>query len=140
MMKIALDTNIVLDAICNRKDAEVAQALFMAVAEERVVGVITANALTDIYYIARKSVGSEAAREAVQNLMTLFDIATVDGDICGSAVYSMMDDFEDAVFAYAAQREGVDYIATRDAGLIDCQFCPVEAFPPAEVLKLIPEN
>ncbi len=140
MKKIALDTNIVLDAICNRKEAAVAQALFMEVAEDRAAGVITANAVTDIYYIARKSVGSEAAREAVKNLMTLFDIATVDGDICGSAAYSKMDDFEDAVFAYAAEREGVDYIATRDAGLIESQDCPVEAYTPAEVLKLIQEN
>lgn len=112
----------------------------MEVAEDRATGVITANAITDIYYIARKSVGSGAAREAVKNLMTLFDIATVDGDICGSAVYSKMDDFEDAVFAYAAEREGVDYIATRDAGLIDSQDCPVEAYTPAEVLKLIRGN
>ncbi len=140
MKKIALDTNIVLDAICNRKEAAVAQALFMEVAEDRAVGVITANAVTDIYYIARKSVGSESAREAVKNLMTLFDIAAVDGDICGSAVYSKMDDFEDAVFAFAAEREGVDYIATRDAGLMDSQDCPVEAYSPEDVLKLIREN
>ena len=48
MKKIAFDTNIVLDAICNRNDSEVARQLFMEVAEERAVGVITANAITDI--------------------------------------------------------------------------------------------
>ena len=58
MKKIAFDTNIVLDAICNRNDSEVARQLFMEVAEERAVGVITANAITDIYYIARKYIGS----------------------------------------------------------------------------------
>ncbi len=140
MKKIALDTNIVLDAICNRKEAAAAQALFMEVAEDRASGVITANTVTDIYYIARKSVGSEAARETVKNLMTLFDIAAVDGDICGSALYSRMDDFEDAVFAFAAEREGAHYIVTRDIGLIDSQDCSVEAYTPAEVLKLIREN
>lgn len=140
MKKIAFDTNIVLDAICNRKDAAVAQELMMEVAEDRAVGVITANAITDIYYIARKYVGSEPAREAVKNLMTLFDVAAVDADICGEAVYSMMDDFEDAVFAYACEREEVDYIATRDKGLIDSQYSPVEAHSPEEVLKLIQDN
>ena len=140
MTKIALDTNIVLDAICNRKDAEIAQKLMMEVAEDRVIGVITANAITDIYYIARKYVGSEPAREAVKNLMTLFDVAAVDADICGEAVYSMMDDFEDAVFAFACQREEVNYIATRDKGLIDSRFCPVEAYTPEDVMKLIQED
>lgn len=140
MKKVAFDTNIVLDAICNRKDAAVAQNLMMEVAEDRAVGVITANAVTDIYYIARKYLGSEPAREAVKNLMTLFDIATVDGDICGEAVYSLMDDFEDAVFAYACEREEVDYIATRDQGLIESRYCPVEAYSPEDVLKLIQNN
>lgn len=140
MKKVAFDTNIVLDAICNRKDAAVAQELIMEVAEDRAAGVITANAITDIYYIVRKYIGSEPAKEAVKNLMTLFDIATVDGDICGEAVYSLMDDFEDAVFAYACEREGVDYIATRDQGLIESRYCPVEAYSPEDVLKLIQNN
>lgn len=140
MKKIAFDTNVVLDAICNRKDAAVAQKLIMEVAKERAVGVITANAITDIYYIARKYIGSESAREAVKNLMALFDIATVNGGICAEAVYSMMDDFEDAVFAYACQGENVDYIATRDNGLIDSQYSPVEAYSPEEVLRLIQDN
>lgn len=138
MKKIAFDTNIVLDAICNRKDAEVAQALMMEVAEDWAVGVITANAVTDIYYIARKHVGSEPARGAVKNLIALFDVVSVDADICGEAVYSTMDDFE--VFTYACERKGVDYIATRDRGLIESQCSPVEAYSPEDVLKLIREE
>lgn len=137
MKKIAFDTNIVLDAICNRNDAEVAQQLFMEVAEERAVGVITANAITDIYYIARKYIGSESAKEAIKNLMTLFDIAAVDGEICSDAVCSMMDDFEDAVFAYACKREDVDYIVTRDKGLLESGYCPVEAYRPKDALRLV---
>ena len=140
MKKIAFDTNIVLDAICNRNDAEIAQQLFMEVAEERAIGVVTANAITDIYYIARKYVGSESATGAIKNLMTLFDIAAVDGEICGEAVYCMMDDFEDAVFAYACKREDVDYIVTRDKGLLESKYSPVEACSPKEALKLMADN
>ena len=140
MTRIALDTNIVLDAICNRQEAEVAQKLIMAIAEDRAAGVITANAVTDIYYLATKSLGAGAAREAIKNLMTIFDIAMIDGDICGEAVYSLMDDFEDAVFAYACERDGVEYIATRDKGLLDDELCPVKALSPGEVLELIEEN
>ena len=140
MKKIAFDTNIVLYPICNRNDAEIAQQLFMEVAEERAIGGVTANAITDIYYIARKYVGSESATGAIKNLMTLFDIAVVDGEICGEAVYSMMDDFEDAVFAYACKREDVDYIVTRDKGLLESKYSPVEACSPKEALRLIADN
>ena len=140
MKKIAIDTNIVLDAICNRNDAEVAQQLFMEVAEDRAIGVITANAITDIYYIARKYIGSESAAQAVKNLMTLFDIAAVDGEICMEAVYSTMDDFEEAVFAYACEREDVDCIVTRDKGLLESKDSPVEAYCPKDALRLIMES
>ena len=140
MKKIAFDTNIVLDAICNRNDAEIAQQLFMEVAEERAVGVITANAVTDIYYIARKYIGSEHAAEAIKNLMILFDIAAVDAEICAEAVYSMMDDFEDAVFAYACKRVDVDFIVTRDKGLLESSFRPVETHTPDEALRLIADK
>lgn len=140
MKKIAFDTNIILDAICNRNDAEVAQQLFMEVAEERAVGVITANAITDIYYIARKYIGSESATEAIKNLMTLFDVAAVDGEICADAVYSMMDDFEDAVFAYACKRENVDYIVTRDKGLLESKNSPAKACSPQDALKLVEDT
>lgn len=137
MKKVAFDTNVILDAICNRENGEIAQALIMEVAQERIDGVITANAITDIYYIARKYVGSDSAREAVKNLMTLFDIAAVDSDICGEAVYSRMEDFEDAVFAYACDAEGVDCIATRDKGLMESQHSPVAAYSPEAVMKRI---
>lgn len=140
MKKVAFDTNIILDAICNRENTQIAQTLMMEAAQDRIAGVITANAITDIYYIARKYVGSDPAREAVKNLMTLFDIAAVDGDVCGEAVYSQMEDFEDAVFAYACEREGVDYIATRDKGLIESQDSPVAAYSPEDVLTLIQTN
>lgn len=140
MKKIALDTNIVLDALCNRPEAPVAQQLIMEIAAEHAVGVITANAITDIYFIATKYVGAETAREAIKNLLAIFDVAAVDGDICGEAAYSLMDDFEDAVFVYACERENVDYIATRDQGLLDSKFCPVEVCSPQNILKLIGEN
>jgi len=140
MRKIALDANIILDALCNRPEAQVAQQLIMAIAEDRATGVITANAITDIYFIATKYLGPGVAREAIKNLMTIFDIAMIDGDVCGKAVYSLMEDFEDAVFAYACERDGVEYIVTRDKGLLESKLCPVEALSPSDAIRLIEEN
>ena len=71
-MKVVFDTNVILDAIENRADYETAQALILAVARERIDGVVAGSSVTDIYYIAKKHIGDAAAREAISNLLTVF--------------------------------------------------------------------
>ena len=117
-MRIAFDTNVLIDAIANRADHEAAQSLIMAVAEEKVSGVISANSVTDIYYIARKLVGDESARNAIWNLMTVFDVAPVDGEACATALSVEMSDYEDAVLAVCAEREGI-FKSKREPGRSD---------------------
>ena len=137
MMRVAFDSNVILDAIANRADYKLAQELIMAVAEERIAGIITANSITDIYYIARKTLGDEATREAIWNLLTVFDVAGVDGEDCATALSVQMKDFEDAVLAVCAAREGAEFIATRDEGFINAEGCPVVALRPADILEAI---
>ena len=135
-MKVAFDTNILLDAIANRADYEVAQKLILAVATEKIEGIVTANSITDIYYIARKRIGDVAAREALWGLLEIFDIASVSGDDCALALDTPMIDFEDAVLAVCAKKEGAAYIVTRDEGFILAN-SPVPARDPEEILTLI---
>jgi Predicted nucleic-acid-binding protein, contains PIN domain len=135
-VKVAFDTNILLDAIANRADYEVAQKLILAVATEKIEGIVTANSITDIYYIARKRIGDVAAREALWGLLEIFDIASVSGDDCALALDTPMIDFEDAVLAVCAKKEGAAYIVTRDEGFILAN-SPVPARDPEEILTLI---
>lgn len=139
-MKIAFDSNVLLDAIASRPDCEAAQELIMAVAEERVEGIISANSITDIYYIARKAIGDEATRAAIWNLMTVFDVATIDGEVCATALTTPMKDFEDAVLAVGVAKEGADFIATRDAAFIASTGSPVRAMKPADLLVLLKDQ
>lgn len=136
-MKIAFDTNVLIDAVASRADCEAAQSLIMAVAEDKISGVITANSITDIYYITRKANGDELAREAVWNLMTVFDIAAIDGEICADALNIPMSDYEDAVLAVCAARENSDYIVSRDQGFLNASESPVEVVSPQTILNII---
>ena len=58
-MKLLIDTNIALDFLLQRepfdRDAEI---LFQAISDRTVTGYVTANSLTDIFYIARRHTGS----------------------------------------------------------------------------------
>ena len=52
-MKVALDTNVLIDAIAERREYRDAQALIMAIAQEKLEGSISANSITDMYYILK---------------------------------------------------------------------------------------
>ena len=136
-MKIAFDTNVILDAMIRREDWEVAEALFMAVSEDKAEGVITANTVTDIYYITRKRLGDQKTREAIWNLMSLFEIAPVDEKVCFDALATPMKDFEDAVMAVAAKRVGAEIVVTRDEGFLSEGNAPIRAVSPKEAMEIV---
>ncbi len=136
-MRVAFDTNVLIDAIASRADCEVAQDLILEVAKETISGVVTANSITDIYYIARKAIGDDAARDAIWNLMTVFDVATIDGEACATALGIPMKDYEDAVLAVCASREEADYIVSRDHGFLKAEGSPVEVISPGALLEKI---
>lgn len=137
IMKVVFDTNVVLNAAMGRPGHEKAQELIQAVISGEISGIVTANSLTDIHFIVRKRAGEEKARIVIYNVLSLFDIAPVDGDVCLTALSTPMNDYEDAVLAVCAAKEDADYIATNDKGFISVKGSPVLALRPADVLNAI---
>lgn len=141
-LKVVFDTNVLLDSILNRPGRQNALKLIMAVSEEKIMGIITANSITDIYYLARKGIGDRAAREAILDLLSIFDIVPVDGEACSMALNEPMTDYEDAILAVCAAREGADYIATGDQTFLAAP-SPVQPVTPSDllmILKALPEE
>lgn len=134
-MKTLLDTNVVLDALAARepfrRDAE---QLFLLAAEERYTGYITANSLTDIWYIASKRLPADAVREALRHLMQLFTVVEVCGADCETALDLPMEDFEDALVAVCGRKADVDCIVTRDEVFL-AALGPVPVCTPAAFLR-----
>ena len=117
-MKIAFDTNVLIDAIAEQRAYRDAQELILAVAQDMVEGVISANSITDIYYILHKRIGDGKAREAIWNLMAVFEVANVNAEICSAALSTPMKDFEDAVLAICAKQAGAEMVVTGDEGFL----------------------
>lgn len=136
MTKVAFDTNVLLDTILNRPGRENALRLMLAVSEGKIAGLVSANSITDLYYLARKGIGDQAAREAIFDILSIFDVALVDGDACSMALNEPMSDYEDAVLAVCAAREEADYIVTGDQVFLKAE-SPVQVRTPAELLRLI---
>lgn len=138
-MKVAFDTNVILGAILNRPESESANALIRAVLEDRISGIITANTITDIYYVARKGMSESDAREAVFEILSIFEIAPVTAESCLNALELPMSDFEDAVLTTCVKECGANFIATRDQAFLTSA-SPVKALTPAKILEMVGEK
>lgn len=138
-MKIAFDTNVILDAISNRECVEHAQALYNASVQGRIHGVITTKAVLDINYILRKDITTEGARSVIMMLLKSFSVVPVNCEDCVAAAYSPINDYEYAVFVSCAKRERVDYIVTLDDKLLN-EPSDVPILTPEEILQILKET
>jgi predicted nucleic acid-binding protein len=128
-MKILFDTNVVLDVLARREPFfEQSQAVIRLVAEGGVHGAVTANTITDIFFLLRKQLSKDKAKTALHGLMELLEVADVTGDDCLAALELEMDDYEDALLACCAQRWEADCIVTRNTK--DFFHSPVKALAP----------
>lgn len=114
-MKALLDTNVVLDYLLGRVPFESdATRLWLACAEGRYDGFISAITPVNVFYIARKLVDAQKAREYVAQLITIFRVAPIQDSTIQIALASSLKDFEDAVQVASALEIGANVIVTRD--------------------------
>lgn len=133
-MRIFLDTNIVMDALEKREPFnEDAERIFIYCENGIVQGYLSANSMTDIYYLLRKHMAMDLVRKHMQGLMALFNILPVGAEECAIALRSHISDFEDAIQAACSDRFCIDYIITRDEEFL--QECAI-AITPGEFLNL----
>ena len=74
MMKILVDTNVIIDALTGREPfRETAEQIFMIAANQTEEIYITASSATDIYYLLRKHLHStEKAKHVMEKLYEIF--------------------------------------------------------------------
>lgn len=137
-MRALLDTCVVVDVLADRQPFSAdGQMIFLAAANRQFDGFLTANSLTDIYYLTHKHTHSDdEARQALNRLLILFDLLDTTAPDCRNALLSEMRDFEDAVMAQSALRCNLDCIVTRN--LKDFCQSPVPACTPTEFLAQLP--
>ena len=139
-MNALIDTCVIIDALQSREPfRQDAETVFLSVANRRCVGFLTANSVTDIYYLMHKALHStEETKKALGILFSLFEILDTCGIDCRRALTSNVSDYEDAVMIEAAVRAGVDCIVTRN--LKDYVGAPMPMYSPAQFLELMAQN
>ena len=135
-MKVLLDTNVVLDAIARRKPFYLdAQKIINFVLDNKLEGYITANSITDIYYIARKHLNQTDLRSTMRSLFVVFGIIDVLGSDCHKALDIPLNDYEDALLVVCSDKTVIDYIITRDEEFLHETNSPVPVISPADFIQ-----
>lgn len=135
-MKIWIDTNIILDVLCNRKGFfEDSSKIWKMCETNRIEGYISALSVPNIVYILRKELDPEKTMEIIQKLTLIFDVVDLKASDLKNAAAMLTSDYEDAIQMCQAARIHAEHIVTRN--IRDFKESSVQALTPAELLLKI---
>ena len=138
MKQVLFDSDVLLDILAQRQPFVIASAQALnTVMKKQVQGFVSGHAVTNIFYILRRQIGSEAARKLIENLLQHIQIASVTNQVIHQALQSPIKDFEDAVTSAAAMSAGLEIIVTRNQADFVASLVP--AMLPEEFLKMLSE-
>ena len=133
MMKVFLDTNIVIDLLDKREPFYIdAVKLFTLAYQKKITLFVPPMTYATASYLLRKH-GKEGMRKLLNNFRQLSQITTADERVVDAALASSFDDYEDALQYYSALTRNVDVIVTRNKK--DFMSSSIPVLSPAELLK-----
>lgn len=135
-MKILIDTNIILDVLCNRTEfVENSLKVFKYCETNKLKGCIYAISIPNIIYIMRKELDQEKIREVLSMLTSIFTIIDLKETDLLKAADLDFDDYEDALQSVCASRIKASFIITRN--IKDFKNSSVPAIKPSELFDRI---
>lgn len=136
MLKLLIDTNVILDVVLKRGQRGIDGGLLLsAVQRQRAGGYVAAHSITTVHYIVERESGDATARLAVTYILQLLSVVPLGSNDFHAAVALGMPDFEDAVQAAAALAVPADYIVTGNKK--DFRHSPVPSRSAAQILPLM---
>ena len=115
-MRCMIDTNIILDVFLDQEPFCTASKAVLHLCEtHKIVGLISASSITDLFYIVRKRLQSvDKAYAALEQVMIIVGILPVTPEDVQTALLRHARDFEDCLLATCAAANHCDVIVTRN--------------------------
>lgn len=115
MNKVFVDTEVILDLLARRIPHFHFSAVLFTFAEMKKLELYTTPLIiANTFYILRKQLGNESAKNALRKLRILLHIIDSTESIIDKALNSDFSDFEDAIQYYTALEYGIPVILTRN--------------------------
>ncbi|MDR0815140.1 MAG: PIN domain-containing protein [Bacteroidales bacterium] len=135
-MKILIDTNITLDILLKREPFCREAERIIGLTQGGVGVFLSASSVTDVYYIARETLGDKGSAMALlESLLCTVGVASVSGGEIHRAIALDWNDFEDAVQYAVGESLNVDYVVTRNRDDFTSDHLPVVT--PEELIGLL---
>ena len=133
-MKVLIDTNVILDVLCNRSEfVEDSSREWKYCEVNQIEGYISALSVPNIVYILRKELTPQKTQQLIQQILMIFEVIDLKSSDLKNAAEMLSSDFEDAVQMCCANRIKADYIITRN--IRDFKESKVPALKPSELLE-----
>lgn len=115
-MKVFVDTNILIDLVCNReKFADEAELLFSLAYQEKIIIVISALSYVNTIYISKKyGFSLSEIKNSLIHISSFTETADCSGDAVSWALSCNWKDYEDAIQYKSAQASKCTSIITRN--------------------------
>jgi predicted nucleic acid-binding protein len=136
MIKVFLDTNILIDYLSRREPFFVPAALLLQLGKRKKCQLMVSSlsfATASFILQAHYKMTHEAVVTLFAKLVEFCHITTVDAQTVQDAIASDFKDFEDALQYYSAARMKADYIVTRNEPDFNQSAVPV--YTPVEFLN-----
>lgn len=115
MLKVFLDTNIVVDFLGERENFYIPSAKVMTLADQKKIRVfVSPISLATSYYLIAKNENQKTALEKIRKFKLLSSISAMNDEVAEKAIASGFKDFEDALQYFSALATNCDFIITRN--------------------------
>lgn len=133
-MVLLIDTNVIIDFLCKREPFfDDSLKIIKAAANNKYNAFITANSITDIIYLLRKSGPIKEVKKDIYDLLEILNLIDITKKDIESVLLSDNEcDLEDELIYQCAKKTKCDYIVTRDEKgfkhIKDIKICTPEEF------------
>jgi predicted nucleic acid-binding protein len=113
--KVFIDSDVILDLLCKREPFYVyAAEIFTLGDTEKIELVTTSVVFANVFYILRKVLGIEKAKELLRKLRIIISVVSVDEKVVDLSLNSKFADFEDGLQYFTARENDIKIILTRN--------------------------
>ena len=112
---VFVDSDVILDVLERRDGFYEYSAQILSLGDEKKIKLVTTSLVfANVYYLLRKHLGIEKAKESLRKLRIIVDVISVNAKEVDLALNSDPSDFEDALQYFTALNSRVDIIITRN--------------------------
>lgn len=110
-----VDSDVILDVLEKREPFYDYSAQILTLGDEKKVQLFTTSlVIANVYYIMRKQLGIQKAKENLRKLRIIVNVMSVNEKEVDLALNSELSDFEDALQYFTALNNKIDFIITRN--------------------------